>query len=115
MKIYQGEPLGGKINIKDGDAYLPSLEGVSLDAALVSSRGIIVRRWSTEDGTITVGQETIDGQTVGYAAFSASGNVTKKMDGGAYTIEVAKVLEDGKAIGVAREAVLVLRSAIGRL
>lgn len=115
MKIYQGEPLRGKINIKDGDAYLPSLEGVSLDAALVSSNGFIVKRWSTEDGTITVGQENIGGSAVGYAEFSASGNVTKKMDCGMYTIVVARIFEDGKAIGVARDAVHVSRSALGRL
>lgn len=114
MEIYQGEPLGGKIHIKEDGAFLPSLEGVTIKALLAAPNGAVVRRWSTEDGTITIGTEELEGQTVGYGAFSMPGADTANLRAGRYRMEIARYFENEPAIGVANDVVLVRESIIGR-
>lgn len=100
MKIYQGEPIGFKFNIKDDDgSYLPSLAGMRFEALLAFMETKIVKTWNTENGTISIGVETIDGVQRGYASFSVSGTETAEYKVGNYLVELAKVLEDGRAIG----------------
>lgn len=112
MKIYQGEPLGAKINVKNDDgSYVTSLAGYVIEAMLVGECENVAS-WSTEGGTITIGQEVVEQVTRGYAAFSSNGTATANWQPGTYCLEVAKVLSDGRAIGVAKHVVEVLPSRI---
>lgn len=118
MNIYQGEPLGARINVKnDEGTYVTDLTGYVLEAMLVSGCDNVAS-WSTQNGTISIGQETvtIEGVSVtrGYAAFSAAGSVTAGWQPDTYCLEVAKVLSDGRAIGVARHLLEVLPARIRR-
>lgn len=113
MKIYQGEPLSFKLNAKDDEgAYIPSFEGLTFEALLKNTYGKKVRAWSTEDGTIKLGTETIGEATAAYASFFMDGSATAELGVGKYTLEVAKVLSNGRAIGVACEIVNVCEALI---
>lgn len=103
MDIYQGEPIGFKFNIKQdgGQGYLPSLEGMHLEALIASENNKAIKTWTTDDGSINIGIETVEGIPKGFASFSVSGLETADYKVGKYTLEIAYVLEseDGRAIG----------------
>lgn len=109
MEIYQGEPIGFKFNIKgDGDeGYLPSLEGRHFEALIASENNKKIKAWTTDDGSISTGVETIDEEPRGFAAFSVSGIETADYKPGKYVLELAEVLEsgDGRAIGILRNSI----------
>ena len=113
MKIYQGEPIGFKLNIKDDEGgYLPSLEGMSFEALITNGTQKGTRTFSTGDGSIELGVETEGGVERGYASFGLSGEQTAELMPGNYTFEIAKVLEGGRAIGIEHGMVGVLEAKI---
>lgn len=108
MKIYQGEPIGFKFNAKNDDrTYVPSFEGMRIEALLASEEQKVVKTWSTDDGSISIGVETAGTVEKAYAAFSVSGAETAEYKPGLYTLEIAYALsgdDGGRAIGkVVRE------------
>lgn len=112
MEIYQGEPLGFKINIKgDDDVYLPSLEGIRLEALVANQYKSVVAKWSTDNG-MDIGVETIDGRNAGYVVFGLRGTQTAELKKGTYTMELAKVVDDGRAIGVLQSVVIINEALI---
>lgn len=113
MKIYQGEPIGFKINVKNDDGgYLPSLEGMSFEALLTNGTQKGTRSFSTEDGSIELGVETTATGEKGYASFGLTGTETAELCPGNYTFEIAKVLEGGRAIGIEHGLVGILEAKI---
>lgn len=116
MEIYQGEPIGFKLNIKknEEEGYYPSLEGIHLEALIASENNKAIKSWTTEDGSISIGVETVSGQPRGFASFSVSGLETADYKVGKYTIEIAYVLEtkDGRAIGKVTNSITVKPAVI---
>ena len=113
MNIYQGEPLGAVLNVKgDDEQWLPSLEGYSFEAMLLDSLGKVERQWSTDNGDITIGTEVIEEETRGYASFSLDGTETADLSCGRHTLEVARVLGNGRAIGILSNVICILPSRI---
>lgn len=99
-EIFQGEPIGGVLNVKDdADNYLPSLEGYNLEIMMYDSSGKVVKQFSTEDRSISIGVETVDDKQRGYASFSMSGAETSELKTGHYTIELARRIDNGRGIG----------------
>lgn len=111
MEIYQGEPIGFMLKIKNDDGtYVPSLEGYSLEALLSDQYKNIVGRWKTEDGSMWVGVH--DGK--GYAAFAMDGDATAALRPDKYTLEMARVISHGRAIGILKCIVNVKPALIRR-
>jgi len=101
MEIYQGEAINFELTVKDDNgSYLPSLSGLSLEAIIKNNfDSQVVKGWSTAKGTMTIGTYTKEGTTIGYASFGISALETSQMCGD-YSLEMAKVLSDGRAIGM---------------
>lgn len=118
MEIYQGEPIGFKFNIKgDGEqGYLPSLEGRHFEALIASETNKKIKTWTTEDGSISFGVETVDDELRGFAAFSVSGIETADYKPGKYILELAEVLGsgDGRAIGKLTSVIIVKMAVIAK-
>lgn len=113
MNVYQGEPLNFKLTIKDDTgAYLPSLSGLTLEALIKNSYdNVTIKTWSTAGSTITIGTYTEEGTTIGYASFGLTASETKNLCGD-FSMELAKVLADGRAIGLVIHIVRILPSNI---
>lgn len=112
-EIYQGEPMVCTVFVHDEERqYRPSLDGYEMEAMLYDSFGKAVKGWSTSEGTIVIGTATIADRTRGCATFAALGSETASWHAGDYTLEVAKVLGGGRAIGVAK---LFLRVNLARI
>lgn len=98
--IYQGEPIGGVLNVKDDEGhYLSSMEGYDLEMIIIDQFGTAVKRFSTDDGTIEIGVETVDDEQRGYASWAMTGAETAKLPQGRYTIELARRIDSGRGIG----------------
>lgn len=113
MNIYQGEPVGFKMNAKDDEGhYIPSFEGTEYEALLKDSGGEKICTWSTKAGSIEHGTETIKDKTAGWLSFFLDGKQTAKLATGMYSLEVAKVIDNGRAIGVMKEIINVRNAVI---
>lgn len=99
--IYQGEPMACTVFVRDeARHYRPSLDDYEIEAMLYDSFGKVVKKWSTAEGGIDIRTVTVGDETRGCATFWAEGSETACWHAGDYTLEVAKVLSGGRAIGV---------------
>lgn len=112
FQIYRGEPLGSTILAIDGEEKRASWESEVFEALLVDRFGKVLKTWSTESGTIELGTVTIDDEQVAYARFGADGKFTAKLGPGQYTLEVANVFDDDRAIDKKVDIIEVLDCAI---
>jgi len=112
MEIYQGEPMGFKITIKnDAGQYLSDLSSIPFEALIKDAHSETKHTWSSAKQTITYGSYTEGGVTIGYAAFGLTGAETSMMLG-TYAIEVAKIISSGRAIGIVNQLCDVLPANI---
>lgn len=116
ITINQGEPMGFELNAKnDEEQYVSSFEGESYEAMLTDECKHLVRGWSTEKGTITMGQRTQGGETIAYLSWSMNGMETSKLPQGEYSLEIAKVIDgdvEGRGIGILNRIILVKNARI---
>jgi len=103
MNIYQGEPVGFTIKVKNDQGQWESdLSNLHLEALIKDSLSQTITTWDSAKGTITYSTVVISGSNVGLATFTLSSAETAQMCGN-YGIEVAKVISNGRAIGVATD------------
>lgn len=119
MQVFQGEPIGFKINRKVTaettsveEHYVPSFADYEFEALMKDSANHIIKTWKTADESITKGTETIDGETAAYAAWNMLGSETKDLRAGLYSIELSRIVEGGRGIGVACDVVLIKEALI---
>lgn len=117
MQIYQGEPITFKINQKTTDSsgeehYVASFEGYVFEALMKDSAKKIIKTWSTEDETVTIGTETVGGETAAKASWLLTGAETASLREGLYSIELARIINNGRGIGIASDAVQIKEALI---
>lgn len=114
-KIYQGEPVSFTLSVKNGDGqYIQDLSGYSLEALIVTPAGEKKKGWKTSDGSISVSTMVIGEETAGVASFVLTGDETARFAVGTYTVELARVMEGGRAIGVAKSIITVEKARISQ-
>lgn len=117
MQIYQGEPITFKINQKTTDSsgeehYVSSFDDYVFEALMKDSAKKIIKTWSTEDETIIVGTETVDGETAAKASWWLTGVETALLKEGLYSIELARIINSGRGIGIASDVVQIKEALI---
>lgn len=111
--IYQGEPYSFFMAKKVGGAYVPLPED-DYEALVKGCGDDVVKGWSTADGTMDRRTMTIGGQEIEGLSFGLTGEDTAKLWPGRYTFESARVLGNGRAIGIIKDIVEVKAAAIRR-
>lgn len=98
VNIYQGEPFNAVIVDKDGDSYVDDLSDYHFEALLHDRYNRLEKSWPVEDIIYT--QVTVEGEVRGMATFGMTGTETAALLPQPYTLEVARVFADGRAIAV---------------
>ena len=111
-EIYQGEPVSFSLFVRVDGEYKPSLSDYNIEAMLYDSFLQTIRTWGTRRGDIQFSSVTVDDEIRGCATFAATGAETASWPVGDYALELAKVIEDGRVIGVQQAAISVLPARI---
>lgn len=113
MKVFQGEPIGFKINGRIGEEYVQDFSDITIEAIFYNEYTTVKKGWTTKNGSITVGtEEYSEGETRAFAAFSLTGTETAKLPSGRYDFAMSVTRnDDGKAIGEVN-GVVYLRSSV---
>lgn len=99
VNIYQGEPVNATIVDKDAQGnYVEDLSDYHFEALMHDKYNRLVKSWATTDITYT--QVTVDEEVRGMALFGMTGTETAELFPQPYTLEVARVFSDGRAIAV---------------
>lgn len=118
MEIYQGEPIRFKINQKEisgtpaEEHYIPSFSGYEFEALMKDSANRVIMTWKTSDESIIIGQETIGDETAAYASWGMSSAETAELNVGLYSVEIARIIDANRGIGIASDVVRIKESLI---
>ena len=99
VTIYQGEPINATIvDVDEHGTYVDDLSDYHFEAVLRDKYNRVVKSWPEADITYT--QVVVEEETRGMALFGMSGTETAELFPQPYTLEVARVFSDGRAIAV---------------
>ncbi|MCQ2137893.1 MAG: hypothetical protein MJY60_04225 [Bacteroidales bacterium] len=112
VTIYQGEPLTTTIADKIDDVYVEDLSSYQLEALMRDAGSTVIKKWSSRQGTISFDQVPAGDTVKGVAYFGLRGDETAPMKPGYYTLEMARVFPDGRAIEILTEVICVKAAAI---
>lgn len=97
----------------DEGTYVTDISSYRLEALLTYNNGPKVKGWSSEEGTITFDSVAVPNVgRKGVAIFRLTGEESAALDAGLYSLELARVFPDGRAIGVLSAAVEISRAQI---